>query len=182
MQDMTDTTRRIAKLARPLHWLSTAALGAIPIGLVIAAALGALSEDRLRASYGHFPLPETIAISGWISTLLFGLLSVALVLFILWQMRGLFACYARGDVLGREAAARVQRMGQGLLALAAIRLVADTVNVLVLTLPNPPGQRVLSIGFDTDDLFLLFAAGLLTLVGWAMAEAARVAEENAGFV
>ena len=43
-------------------------------------------------------------------------------------------------------------------------------------------ERTLSIGLDSGTLGFLMAAGLLTVIGWAMREAAAVKAENAGFV
>jgi ABC-type transport system involved in cytochrome bd biosynthesis fused ATPase/permease subunit len=41
---------------------------------------------------------------------------------------------------------------------------------------------MLSIGLDQGTLGFLMAAGLLTVIGWAMREAAAVKAENAAFV
>lgn len=41
---------------------------------------------------------------------------------------------------------------------------------------------MLPISLDGGTLEFLLAAGLLTVIGWAMGEAARVKAENEGFV
>ena len=43
-------------------------------------------------------------------------------------------------------------------------------------------QRQLAIGVDGGTLGFLMVSGLLTVIGWAMREAARVKAENEGFV
>lgn len=53
---------------------------------------------------------------------------------------------------------------------------------VALSLGNPPGQRSLAIGIQWDDcLHILFGAVLLTIAR-VMAEAQRLADDNAGFV
>lgn len=43
-------------------------------------------------------------------------------------------------------------------------------------------RKMLPISLDGGTLEFLLAAGLLTVIGWAMGEAARVKAENEGFV
>lgn len=179
---MTAHSNRIAALSRVLYWLVTLAMIAIPAGILTAFTMGALSEDRLRAAYPNVQLPAEITIAGWVTVALVLAVSLALVITALWHMRRLFALYARGDVLGQDAAVRILKIGQVLLILAVVGVLGDTLSVLALTLANPEGAKSLSIAFGSNDLFLGFAGGLLTVIGWAMVEAARVADENASFV
>jgi hypothetical protein len=52
----------------------------------------------------------------------------------------------------------------------------------LISMHNPPGHRFMSIGFGSDDVDMLFLAGVTFVIARVMAEARRVAEENAGFV
>ncbi|MEM7723368.1 MAG: hypothetical protein AAF376_13470 [Pseudomonadota bacterium] len=179
---MTPHHTRIGALSRVLHWFVTLAMIAIPLGILVAFATGAMSEARLRAAYPNVQLPAEITLIGWVTVMLVLTVSLALVLAALWQMRCLFALYTRGEVLGHEAAARILKIGQVLLALAVIGVLGNTLSVLALTFANPEGARSLSVAFSSNDLFLAFAGGLLTVIGWAMVDAARIADENASFV
>ena len=48
--------------------------------------------------------------------------------------------------------------------------------------PTTPGQRQLVIGLSWEDYLSLLFGGLLLAMSWAMVEARRIAQENAGFV
>lgn len=173
---------RVIRLARPLYWICSTAMVVLPILVAYASATGGITEARLRARFGHLSLPDPIDATGWAAVFAMAALSVALVLLALWHMRALFALYRDGRILGRETANRIRRIGQAVLALSVVGVLGDTLVVLALTLDNPPGERTLSVAFGNDDLFLAMAAGLLIVIGWAMTEAARVAEDNAGFI
>ena len=71
-------------------------------------------------------------------------------------------------------------IGRALLAVAAFTIAVPTLHALILSWNAP--QRVLSIALDSGTLGFAIAAGLLTVIGWAMREAAAVKAENAAFV
>lgn len=173
---------RIRRIARPMSLLVTLALVVLPLVLFVALLSGGFSEADLRGQFTSITLPDTISPVAWAVTYGVGAISVVLVLLALWHMRILFSLYAMGDVLGLPAARAIRRIGLSLLALAVAGVVGNTLIILALTSGNPAGERALAIGFSNDDIFLFFASGLLIVIGWAMAEAARIADENRGFI
>ncbi|MGL4238491.1 MAG: hypothetical protein ACRCSW_20690, partial [Tabrizicola sp.] len=72
------------------------------------------------------------------------------------------------------------QIGRALILVAVFTVVTPTLVTLILSWNAP--QRTLAIGIDSGTLGFLMAAGLLTVIGWAMREAARVKAENEGFV
>lgn len=81
------------------------------------------------------------------------------------------------------------KMAAGLRGYAAFTFWATAANVLAwpvesvaMTIANPPGQRLLSLGVTSGDLFGILAAGILWVIASAMAQAGAVARENAQFV
>lgn len=173
---------RTRRLARPLSLLTTAALLGYPAAMLLMALSGYFDDAFLRETYGSLTLPAQIALPVWIALYTTALISIALVTLALWNMRALLSLYAMGDVLGAEAASRIRRIGHCLLALAVWGVLSHTLDVAALTWNNPPGMRSLSVAFSNSDLFLFLAAGLMSVIGWAMSEAARVADENRSFV
>ncbi|MEX3017134.1 hypothetical protein [Gymnodinialimonas hymeniacidonis] len=179
---MSDAILRLRRIARPMSYLVTAAMVLLPLALIIAALSGAYDEAYLRSTFSGVTLPEQIGTFAWIVIYGIAILSVGLILTALWQMRTLFSLYAMGDVFGPDAARAIRQTGLTLLVLAAVGVIGNTLIILALTTNNPAGQRALSIGFSSDDIFLFFTSGLLVAIGWAMSEATRIADENKGFV
>ena len=108
--------------------------------------------------------------------------SVALGLYALLQLWHLFGVYGRGIVFGPEASNCLRKLAWALIAAAFVRPLTKTIVVVLLTLNNPPGQRHLVVSFSWEDYLCLLFGGLLFAMSWAMVEARRIEQENAGFV
>ena len=54
--------------------------------------------------------------------------------------------------------------------------------MLVITLGNPPGQRIMTLGLSGGDGAALFLAGATGVLVWVFAEAERLRDENAEIV
>lgn len=109
-------------------------------------------------------------------------LPVAVGLYALWQLWQLFAEYAAGRVFGRIAAQRLRRFAWALLGAALLAPLVRAAMSVVLTIGNPPGQRMLVLGFSWNDYLAVLLSAVLIAIATVMAEAVRVAEENEGFV
>jgi hypothetical protein len=110
------------------------------------------------------------------------LLPLGIGLYGLWQLWLLFGHYARGAALTQAAQRPLQRFAWAVLAGAVAGPVYRTVLGLVLTLGNPPGQRMLAIGLGSTDYLLVLLGAVLLAIATVMAQAVRVAEENREFV
>lgn len=171
-----------ARRARYFEWATIGLITLLCVAAVIAIADGGLAVADLREDYAtrHFPeTPNPWAVGLWrvVEVASFGLL-----LWVLWCIRGWLAACADGDTFKGDTARRVLRIGQGLLVLAVVNVFSHTLIILALTWTNPPGQRTLSVAIDGTGLFLLLAAGVLTLFGYIQSEAARLKAENREFV
>jgi len=173
--------RRIRRVSAAMAWVVS--LGAVallalflwvwsdPMVLpgVLAAATGVAVELPLSplAYWGSFAaawLPLTPALAA------------------LWLARRLFRGYAEGEIFTLAAARRLGGIGRLLLLTAGAGVLARTLCVLALTWQNPPGQRQLAVSLSSNDFGLLVLGLLLTVVGWILAEAARLNDENRLFV
>ena len=102
--------------------------------------------------------------------------------FVLVQTRALFRGYAQGEIFTFAAAKRLRTIGCALVLGVPAGVVAGMLVSVVLTAANPAGQRQLSISFGSAEFSALVFGGLLLVIGWVMAEAARLAEENRQYI
>lgn len=179
MKALSLRTRRFAAALEALSYL--AILGALAAGVYStldpSAVANAIAKDH--------SLPDPLWDLGLLAKTLLALavwISICALVYTLWHMARLFACY-RGDApINQRAAQAIRRIGQGFLAQAFLGILGTTIDVLILSTDAPVGQRRLSVGLNTDDLGLLLACGLLIMVGVVMAQAVEVARENQEFV
>jgi Protein of unknown function (DUF2975) len=135
-------------------------------------------ETLLVPQLGLGAMPVTL--DGWTRVLGFAvcMLPMTVIVWLLYHSYALFDGYRMGRVFTAEAPIRLRRIGLSLLALALVRPVTTTLLSVVLTLSNPPGQRLLAIGIDIDDYMIAAIGGLLLAIGHVMVEANRLADDN----
>ena len=175
-------TQQITRTAGLFRWLTDAVCVAVPLAVLAALLTGAIDDALIRDHFAHLVLPDRFTALQWAAVALVAGAGVVLVLAILVNLRQLFDSYAQGDIHGRLPAIAIRRVGLGLFALCALRILGQTAIVLARTATNPPGSRTLAIALSSADLFLVLAAGLLIVIGWVLGSAADLAEENAGFI
>jgi hypothetical protein len=177
-----DGSGRAGRMGGRLANLVVVAAVVIVAGFLWIAVSPSALTDFLRREILTPEMPLTL--TAFTHAALIAVLAVPLgvALAVLWTTRQLFTGFARGEVFTAETGRRLRRIGALLLVLQVVKIVVGSLGTLIATLPNPPGARHLSIGLSSDHLIVALVGGLLIAVGWAMAEAARLADENRGFV
>ncbi len=176
---MSDLSR-LSRLSGTLHGLSAALCIALPVVVGITVLRGLADPSRLAEAYPDLAAGMTVGRTQALIVALIAVAAVGPMVMALRAMAGLFARYRAGEVLSEANAARILSAGRWLIAVAVTGVLVPTLQILVLTWQGP--QRSLRIGLDGDTLGFLMAAGFLTVIGWAMREAARVKAENEAFV
>lgn len=178
MQNLT----RIARLSDVLYRGTTVLLPLLPL-LVLGYGLWGLRDPGwLNGAFPEMPAATRLTAAKSVGVLAIGALALGPICVALWQMRGLFARYRRGEILTAACAGHIRRSGVALVVLAGMQVLIRPLQILALTADNPPGEKMLAISLSGEMLWLALAGGLLVVIGWVMAEAALAAEENAGFV
>ncbi|WP_322515558.1 DUF2975 domain-containing protein [Rhodopseudomonas palustris] len=173
---------RLVRLSRAMEWVTTGGIVLI-VGLLGAAfVFQSWTRNLLLTKLGdigtRLPLDAgnqalaAIIIAVPVAVLVWGLLNV----------RALFGDFARGRVFTAATATHLQRFGIAVAAQGALGPLTATVLALVLSLGNPPGQRLLVLTFSSNDYISVIVGGVLIAVAAVMREATRIADENASFV
>ena len=172
--------QRLQQLSGALYWVALALSVLLPIIVLVSAGKGVSDPASLlsRAPLVPAGTPVTTAQAGLVAAV--ALVSVLAMVAALRGMVRLFAAYRDGEVLSEGNADTILRIGRNLLIVAGFTVLVPSLQTLILSWNA--GQRMLSIGLDQGTLGFLLAAGLLTVIGFAMREAAAVKSENAGFV
>jgi hypothetical protein len=176
---VSDPTR-IARLSRVLYWTAINLAYLLPLLIVFYISRGLFDPEVLL---DKFPLiPRGTSVTPFQATVTAAIAVAALFPMIaaLLAMSSLFNRYRHGEILSDGCASDILRTGRAMLFVAVATLLVPTLQLLVLSWNAP--ERLLQIGVDDGTLGFLLSAGLLTVIGWAMREAARVKAENEGFV
>jgi hypothetical protein len=173
---------RFVRLARVMMWLATIGM-VLVIGLSL---LGVVFADWTRnfllARLGQSGAALPIGASDRAITAAIIALPVGVMAWGFWHVRALFAEFAAGRVFTEAAARHLQLFGASVLAQGPLGPLLSVALTVGLTLASPPGERMLAITFSIHDYFALIVGGVLFAAASVMREAARIADENAGFV
>jgi hypothetical protein len=101
---------------------------------------------------------------------------------VLWQLWRLFGRYREGDVFGPQALTHVRRLAWSMVGLAVAQPLLRALMSVAISWGNPPGKRVLQFSLGSNDYALLLLALVFVALARVMTEAARVAEDNSGFI
>jgi hypothetical protein len=171
---------RLARLSEVLYWAALVLSALLPLVVLLNAARGVMEPasllDRLPGLAAGTPVGRAQA--GLVAAL--ALVSVLPMVAALRAMARLFDRYREGEILSGDNAETILRIGRALVMVAVLTVLVPTAQTLILSWQAP--QKTLAISLDGGTLGFLLAAGLLTVIGWAMGEAARVKAENEGFV
>jgi hypothetical protein len=113
---------------------------------------------------------------------LFSLLPLVVQLVALQRLWGVFGEYAQGRVFSRRALVCLRGFARWLLVDTAAAPVFGAFLSVIATWENGPGHRELNVQFGTDDYTQLLFGLVILAISTVMVEAARVAEDNEGFV
>jgi Protein of unknown function (DUF2975) len=176
MQDQT----RLVRLSQTLYWVALVLSVLLPLLVLLFAARGVTDPASLLSRVpGLAPdTPVSRAQTGLVAAV--ALIAVLPMVAALRAMVRLFGRYREGEVLSDTNADTILQIGRALVLVAIFTVLVPTAQTLILSWQA--SQKVLSIGLDSGTLGFLLAAGLLTVIGWAMREAARVKTENEGFI
>jgi hypothetical protein len=166
-----------------MAWLSLLGMIVIP-ALVIAIFLHPDTTQFLMFRFDHLgaELTDRIPIQYRVYALACEAVPLGLTVWAMWSLRQLFANYAEGRVFSPEPLRNLNNVATALFLGVLAEFVMQAPISYLLSLHNPPGHREISLSFGTSDAAWLFIAGTVLVIARVMAEARRVADENAAFV
>jgi hypothetical protein len=173
---------RLSRLSWWLHLLSTLFVICIVVTVIVIGFLFATDPDTVELT--SFQVPAGVIVVGPVFWLGFAvsLIPTGFAIWAILLLRRLFRCYMEREVLTANCATLIKKSGLALLCMAVSRILLQPLVTALMSWSAPPGERVLALGFGTEDLNFFFVAGVLVVIGWAMHEAASAAEENKAFV
>lgn len=139
-------------------------------------------QELVAPHLGLGAAPVSLTAGTRIAGFAISMLPLGTLLYALHQAYGVFDAYRRGHIFSPDVPARLRAIGLAMVALAILRPIANTLLGVVLTLGNPPGQQVVSIGISLDDYMIAAFGGLILIIGHVMVEARRIADDHSQIV
>jgi Protein of unknown function (DUF2975) len=181
LQSMTDLAppdpfARLRAVSRAMVVAVTAGMVALVVLMVVVFLIPAFTNTTLVPKVMPFGLTEITPRARLLGFVVL-CAPIGLYLYGLNEVRRLFAQYAAGDVLTLGAARRLKRIAWATIAGAMLRPPTMRGLFLALSIDQPDAELRIPFVTSADLTFLLFGL-LLLAIAWAMAEAARIAEDH----
>lgn len=174
---------KLARLSRVMSILSLFGMIAIP-ALVIAIFLHPDTTQFLMLRLDHLgtDLNGKIPLQYRIDALACEAVPLGFTVWAMWSLRQLFVNYAKGEVFSPEPLHHLNNVANALFLGVLAEFVMQAPISYILTWYLGPHHRSISLSFGSNDAAWLFIAGSVLVIARVMAEARRVADENAAFV
>ncbi|MGN6517033.1 MAG: DUF2975 domain-containing protein [Rhizomicrobium sp.] len=174
---------QLVRASRIMGWLSV--MGAILAPLATALCfVWPFSMRALDVRFSHVGIAAMAAapFTDRLLALVFALIPAFIVTWGLLSLARLFRAFTQGEIFSLPALRALSSVTAALFWNVVAAFVTQAPITYLISLHNPPGHRFISLAFGSDDVETLFLAGVTFVIARVMAEARRVAEENAGFV
>ena len=183
-QIMTDL-QRLSAISRLLGWVCIALMVFLPVSVLVAwlgyDTMGPSLVDRLGLSRDH-AIPEHLSPQQVGLGLAVMMAPVCIMVFGLWHLRHLLSGFGAGRIFTADNTRALKIFAWSVLAVIVVQFFTDALLSLVLTLNNPPGQRVLALGFSTDQVVAFFFGAVFVLIARVLEEGRKLADENASIL
>ncbi|HPH06171.1 MAG TPA: DUF2975 domain-containing protein [Methylotenera sp.] len=167
------------------QFMSTFCLMLIIVLPVAVAVFWTFAETETLAIRVNLPLEAVQgSLRSWQRTLgcVLSEIPLALLLIGVWEARKCFRLFTRGTVFTPEAVYYLKSFSGWSMASVIAEFICGTAISTILTLENPNGARSLILNLDSDQVLLLFFAGLVWLMADVISQGQTIAEENSKFI
>ena len=125
-------------------------------------------------SYTQLPLTLTTRILATIASLFL----CSIIMYALKVLINLFRSYERNEIFSLDNVMSYQKLGYSLFYWVGASVVYGALMSVILSFNNPPGDRMLAIGFVGVDFLTLVLGFIILIISWVMKEGYILADEN----
>lgn len=177
-------TRRITVASRRLRYTCTALVFFLPLVNILFWTF--FNQFYFSASTGPasmVPLPVQVSqeLSGAIRLLAIAteMIPMMPMIYGLVKLKELFRLYENGHIFTTGNVACFRSLGRTLIAWVLCNVVKNSLLSVVLTLPHPPGQRIITLGLYSSEFTAVFVGIVILIIAWVMDEARMIQEDQA---
>lgn len=120
------------------------------------------------------PLPVKLQLVGFIVSLL----PLSALTYGLLNLRKLFSFYKDGVIFSFEHVTLFRNTAQALVLWVVSSIIYESAKSVLFSIGNPPGNRVLSVGFSSAEMATLVVGGIVFFIAWIMDEGRILTEEK----
>lgn len=179
---LADPTARIRRWSRLLRGIATALVVMVPVGVAWTWShfdeLAAILPSTAGIPYDPAYVTPLIRLGAFGVNMVPGLIAM----FGFWQLRHLFGLFAAGRYFETDVIQRVRTFALTAVAYGIAAPLSRLGIGLLISLGNPPGERILMLRISSDDLVIVFLGGVFFVIAKVWSIVKTMADENAQIV
>lgn len=173
---------RIQRLSSTMQWLCRAAIALIPVCIVWAwldfeRFAPVIAGPNMHALQMEHIGPLNLAMGLIVSSIPAGVLVVGL-----YRLQALFGLYRRARFFTETNVRHLRAFAICLFVNALLLPLTGSALSVVLTMSNPPGERMLNVSVSSSHIATAFMGAVFMIIAGIMLEGRRLADENAEIV
>lgn len=171
---------KIKKLSKNFHFLISALLVVIPFYYIIYwTFINSLPETLITKNIASASLVKNhLSIKFQLIGFVSSLLPLSALVYGLVNIRKLFSFYKEGVIFSFEHVKIFKKTSKALVGWVFLSILYESAKSVLFSMGNPPGQRVISVGFSSPEITTLLVAGVVFLIAWVMDEGRILTEEQ----
>ena len=177
-----DPNAGIRRFSRTLRWVSTLLIVAVPLGISWTWANFDPLSPLLPLTVGVAFDAERITVPILVGGFSLNMLPGGIAMYGFWHLRQLFGLFLEDRYFDREAINHVRRFAATALAYGFAVPLSRMLIVMLVSLSNPPGERVMILSISSDDLVIVFLGAVFFLIARVWDKAREIDDENAQIV
>ena len=175
-----DNLLKIKKFSKNLYLLLSSLVVMIPLYYVSYwAFVNYLPETLINVNIHPAPLipnelPVKLQIIGFITSLL----PLSALIYVILNIRKLFSFYKEGVIFSFEHVSLFKKTAKSLVLWVVLSIIYESAKSVIFSAGNPPGSRVITVGFSSAEITTLLVGGIVFIIAWVMDEGRFLNEEN----
>lgn len=175
-----DNLSKIKKFSKNFHLLFSFLVMMIPLYYVSYwAFINYLPETLINVNIHPTPLipnklPVQLQLIGFITSLL----PLSALVCVVINIRKLFSFYKEGDIFSFKHVRLFKKTAKALLLWVILSVIYESAKSVIFSSGNPPGSRVLNVGFTSAEITTLVVGGIVFIIAWVMDEGRLLNEEK----
>ena len=106
------------------------------------------------------------------------LLPLSVLFYVVSRIRRLFSYYKDGRIFSFGHVDLFKRIARGLLLWIVSSMVYESAKSIIFSFNNPPGHRVVTVGFSSAEITTLLTGIMVLIIAWVMDEGRLLNEEK----
>lgn len=172
----------IRRWSRVFYWFATVLIVMVPVGVAWSWSHFSQMAPFLPSMAGIPYHPDMVTLPMLVGAACLNLLSGLIAMYGFWQLRHLFAIFSDGQYFHANAIMKVRNFALAAMVYSVAAPITRMLIGVLMTISNPPGQRLLLLRLSSDDLVIFFLGGVFYVIARVWCEARAIADENAQII